>query len=220
MDLPAFILGADLAGPANRGDTALAWFAPDEEKLHYRGHLDSVSDAAALELVTMLSAQGEVVIGFDAPLSYQDGGGFRPGDALLRQTLNAIHAHHVGVMSPTMYGMMALTLRGVVLARMFGTLPRPPRMVEVHPGAAMALRGAKLDVLRAYKSRQAGASAARASLRTWLAQQGLRNLPDTSASSHLTDACAAALATWQYTLGRPAWIHPAEGVGQPFDYIA
>ncbi len=122
------------------------------EKLHYRGHLDNVSDAAALELVTMLSAQGEVALGLDAPLSYQDGGGFRPGDHLLKQALSAIKAHHVGVMSPTMYGMMALTLRGIALVRMFARCPTPPAMVEVHPGAAMALRGAKLDLLRVYKT--------------------------------------------------------------------
>ncbi len=217
---PAFVVGADLAGPANHGDTAFAWFAPEGDTLQYRGHLTSVSDAAALELITMLTAQGDVVVGLDAPLSYQDGGGFRPGDSLLRQALNSVNAHYVGVMSPTMFRMMALTLRGVILARLFTELPAPPRLVEVHPGAAMALRGARLDHLRAYKTRQPGAGAARQALREWLGRQGLLGLPDLSGSPHLTDAGAAALAAWQWRQGRPAWLHPAEPPLHPYDFAA
>jgi len=217
---PVFLLGADLSGPSNHGDTALAWFAAETESLHYRGHLANVSDAAALELVTMLASRGPVVIGLDAPLSYQDGGGFRPGDALLRQTLNALNAHYVGVMSPTMARMTSLTLRGVVLARMIGALPDPPRIVEVHPGAAMVLRGARLDALRLYKTRQPGAAAARQVLRGWLATQGLAALPDLSGSPHLTDACAAALATWHWRAGRPVWVHRAAPPHHPYDYVA
>ena len=120
-------------------------------------------------------------------------------------------------MPPTMIRMVYLTLRGIVLARMLETL-RPDfdlRIVEVHPGAGMLLRGAPSKVVSALKRDKA----ARTQLLQWLEAQGLKgisragNVPD-----HYVAACAAALGAWQWSLGKSVWLYSAKPPDHPYDF--
>jgi len=111
--------------------------------------------------------------------------------------------------------MAYLTLRGIAVACSLQSIPKaPPRIVEVHPGAAVALRGAPIDAVRTFKQ-DVGA---RQELLTWLAQHGLDAAANESASDHYVAACAAALATWKWCTGKTVWLHPAAPPFHAFDY--
>ena len=96
------------------------------------------------------------------------------------------------VMAPTMTRMSYLTLRGISVGRLLKSIPEvPPRIVEVHPGAALPLRGAPVDAVKAFKKDKDS----RGQHLQWLAQQGVDAAANESASDHYVAACAAALAT-------------------------
>jgi predicted nuclease with RNAse H fold len=210
------ILGIDLSGPANTADTCLAIFESKGEKLVYRDSRQGADDSQILEAVTTHAKAGEIIIGLDAPLSYQPGGGDRPCDADLRRLVKA-KGGGAGVMTPTMTRMAYLTLRGVALTRMLEGL-RPAaslRIVEVHPGAVLLLRGAPTRDVAGFK-RDPGL---RSRLLDWLEAHGLQNLPRReSASDHFVAACAAALGAWQWALGKPTWIARAVPPVHPYDF--
>jgi len=210
-----YVLGVDLAGPANRAETAVALFQsrpPGLQLLHAR---TGAGDADILALAA--NAGTPLIVGLDAPLSYQPGGGDRPADRRLRQVAQAAGMSTGSVMPPTLTRMVYLTVRGISVARMLSTLDPPPRIVEVHPGAAMVLRGAPLAVVRALKAE----TTARCTLRDWLAEQQLHGLEELAApSDHLIAALAAALASWRWVEGAAVWHEPAQPPHHPFDYAA
>lgn len=210
------IIGIDLSGPTNIQDTVFLAFVLEETGLRLTRVIRDAGDEAIQQGIIDLLPRGPVVVGLDAPLSYNPGGGDRPGDRALRKKITAVGLHPGSVMAPTMTRMAYLTLRGMTVARSIRSIPKsPPDIVEVHPGAAMALRGAPIDDVRTYKVDPG----ARQRLLGWLFSQGLackelHKNPD----DHQVSACAAALAAWQWHLGNPAWMEPAAPPHHPFDY--
>jgi predicted nuclease with RNAse H fold len=196
-------LGVDLSGPARASDTACAWFDRD---FNYLDSASDLSDAKILELVRSLGTH--VVIGLDAPLSYNDGGGDRPGDKSLRKTIQAAGMRGGSVMTPTMTRMGYLTLRGVAVSRALGAIG-VQSIVEVHPGAVFALHGAPLAAVLDYKTN----IASRKKLLDWVGAP--RTL---SSACHLTAACGAAYGAWKWATGASRWKWPAEPPLHPFDF--
>ncbi len=209
------VIGLDLSGPSNTADTALVLGVAGAGGLALSGHVVGVGDEQILAWVRESLVAGETVVGMDAPLSYQPGGGDRPGDQALRERARAAGLRSGSVMPPTLNRMSYLTLRGVSLTRLLGSLAPAPRLVEVHPGAALAVRGAPIaDVLELKRD-----GAARGRLLGWLEAQGLpgaRHLPDDS--DHLVAAAAAALAAWKWARGEPAWCWAANPPFHPYDF--
>ncbi|MGH7872010.1 MAG: DUF429 domain-containing protein [Candidatus Binatia bacterium] len=165
------VVGVDLSGPANTKDTSIAVFeAADSSLILVEAECDG-SDASVLKLVAELSKRDSVVVGLDAPLSYQPGGGLRTRDAELRVRIVACGMRHGSIMPPTLNRMVYLTLRGMTLARALSNLPseRQVRVVEVHPGAALCLRGAPIDAVRKFAKDED----ARLELLEWLGTEGI-----------------------------------------------
>lgn len=121
------------------------------------------------------------------------------------------------VMAPMAPRMVYLTLRGIGVARLLASMEqdREPRIVEVHPGAAFALRGAPLRDVRSFKVEEK----ARRRLLRWLGDRGLSGLPpELAESDHKVAACGAALAAWRWACGKPSWLHRAEPPHHPYDF--
>ncbi len=130
-------LGVDLSGPANHADTCMAWRNLD-------GRVEWRCDCSDQDILTWQRDQSLPVSAFiDAPLSYQDGGGYRHCDAVLRAYLNAQGLNRLGVMAPTMTKMVYLTLRGISLSTRLRQ--QGAEVFETHPGASMLLSGMEKD---------------------------------------------------------------------------
>ena len=207
------VVGIDLSGPSNTTDTVLTVFNRGRMGIRYCGEILAATDGGIRAEIARRAVAGDVVVGIDAPLSYHPGGGDRPGDRDLRTRTIAAGMHPGSVMVPTMNRMVYLTLRGIVIARDLAAIPGV-RVVEVHPGAACALRGAPTADVRAFSRNRE----ARARLVEWMAKQGLSDLPTDPLSSHHVAACAAALAAWQWAEGRSVWLHQARPPDAPFDF--
>ncbi|WP_026289265.1 DUF429 domain-containing protein [Thioalkalivibrio sp. ALMg11] len=209
--MSGWVAGVDLSGPGSAQHTSVAVFRPRGSALELMELVAGADDARILEQVP----EGAVV-GLDAPLSYSATGGSRESDQALRRRAVGLGLPAGTVMAPSAPRMAYLTLRGVAVSRMLG-LERPDaRVVEVHPTVAMALRAAPVAVLRAMKKDLA----ARQTLLDWLQLQGLTGVQDlVDASDHSVAACAAALAAWQWSQGKPAWIYPAQPPLHPFDFV-
>ncbi len=209
------IVGIDLSGPSNARDTCAVVLRGRKGSAVYAHHLPIAGDPEILDLATELAGKGQVVVGLDAPLSYQPGGGLRLRDRSLRDRIVERGMRHGSVMPPTFNRMAYLTLRGLGVARLLGTLdPEKVRVLEVHPGAAFGLRGAPLASVLAFKKRPEH----RASLLDWLSTQGILSLPPTEPSDHFVAACGAALAAWEWSRGRSAWLAPPEPPFHPFAF--
>src|SRR5688572_13918280 len=104
------VVGVDLAGPSNVAETARVWLLPAGGRLVLAGSRTHATHAALLRTVEDLAAGGPVIVGLDAPLSYNPGGGDRPPDQALRERLVALGLPSGTVMSPTMTRMAYLTL--------------------------------------------------------------------------------------------------------------
>lgn len=175
------------------------------------------SDASLLALVKKLSIEQPVVVGMDAPLSYQPGGGQRASDKELRKRIVRGGMHHGSVMAPTAPRMVYLTLRGMALARVLSAVRSgyPVRVVEVHPGAAMCFREAPIDAIRAF----AQEDSAQKRLLEWMAGQSVSGIkPPSPCTSHFVSACAAALAAFDWAMERPKWLIPAQLPWHPYDF--
>jgi uncharacterized protein len=215
------IIGIDLSGPSNHKDTVLTVFEKQGSELKFIKLIRNVGDMAILEEVQSQSEADEVVIGIDAPLSYEDGGGDRLGDRLLRQFIISLGMKSGSIMPPTFNRMVYLTLRGIKLTREIENLktPNPASIVEVHPGAVIGSRllSGDLEYVLTYKQNQI----ARAFLRDWMRDQTLMGLPKfIEEESHMIDACAAALGAWHWKdpAFKPKWLLPANPPLHPYDY--
>lgn len=104
------VVGIELAGPRSTADTALTCFSGDQKSLNYATHVLGATDQALFDLARGLAEAGDVVVGLDAPLSYNPGGGDRPGDSTLRERTVRAGLGFGSVMAPTMARMGYLTL--------------------------------------------------------------------------------------------------------------
>ena len=212
------VVGIDLSGPRNIADTFVTLFEEKQDTLHLPETIAGADDQKILAAVAGLGSGDPVVIGVDAPLSHNPGGGDRKSDQELRRQV-AIRGGRVGVMTPTMTRMVYLTLHGMALARLLETL-KPDmniRIVEVHPGACMLLRGAAVKDVEGFKRDPQ----ARLNLLSWLDMQGLNGLPGSkNAADHFVASCAAALAAWQWALGSAVWEYPVEMPYHPYAFVS
>lgn len=209
------IIGIDLAGPSNAANTALVVAHPTPDGLHLEEARLGQSDTAILALARRFG-ETDCVFALDAPLSYNDGGGDRPGDQHLRREIIARGLASGSVMPPTMNRMIYLTARGMAIARGVREVAgESARVVEVHPGAAMALRDAPVDAVRGFGKDPE----ARIKLLAWLSTQRITGLGiELAQTSHQIAAVAAALAGWGWSEGRSAWCWKAAAPLHPFDF--
>jgi predicted nuclease with RNAse H fold len=210
------IVGIDLSGPRNFADTCLVSFEERRAEIHCVDVREGADDIQILEAISRLGPEEQIVIGIDAPLSYNPVGGDRPADAELRRLVHT-HGGGAGIMPPTMIRMVYLTLRGLQLTRVLESL-RPEydlRIVETHPGACMILRGADTDDVRNFKRY----AVARGHLLDWLEAKGLKRISHTEpVPDHYVAACAAALGAWQWSLGKSMWCFAAEPPYHLYDF--
>ena len=213
------ILGVDLAGPAGSANTGVACFKAIDDKLRFTREECNGSDTALYSFAKCLSDTGPVIVGLDAPLSYEPGGRQRQRDAELRNLIVQHGMRPGSVMAPTAPRMVYLTLRGIALAGILDKLVsrHPIRLVEVHPGATLCLRGAPLNAVRTFANQES----ARPILLSWLKKQGLGCIrKPTVCTSHFVAACAAALAAWSWHMGKSQWAVSAEPPWHPYDFVA
>jgi predicted nuclease with RNAse H fold len=210
------VVGIDLSGPANDAATAVVAFQGQGDRLVVSEVVAGADDLVIEARFRKWAANADVVAGIDAPLSYNVGGGDRPGDARLRTAIIAAGLRPGTVMAPTLNRMVYLTLRGVAISRMLQTLkPRVPAIVEVHPSATMALRGGPAQHVIRFKQDEN----ARGQLLHWLESQGLEGVAAVDVpSDHYVAACASALAAWKWSAGQPVWVERATLPIHPFDF--
>jgi uncharacterized protein len=205
------IIGIDLSGPGSEKETAVITATANGNRLEFLGEHPG-KDIDILALVRSLPRP--VVVGLDAPLSYQPGGGQRARDADLRRHLIAAGLHPGSVMAPTFQRMAWLTLRGIGLAQVLRQ--EGCAVVEAHPSGCLALRGAPIPDVRNFKDD----GLCRPRLLQWLATLGFASLHiSDNCSSHSVAACAATLAAHNWRRGTPAWITPADPPWHPYDFV-
>ncbi|MCA1032873.1 DUF429 domain-containing protein [Bacillus timonensis] len=215
------VIGIDLSGPSNHKDTVLVVFEKKKDELQFVKWESNLSDQDILTEIYEQSLIDEVVIGIDAPLSYNDGGGDREGDRDLRRFIVSLGMKSGSIMPPTFNRMVYLTLRGIKLSREIENLntPNSISIAEVHPGAVIGSRLQKEDIEFAliYKQQRE----ARRFIRNWFTDQRLIEIPvEIEEESHSIDACAAALGAWHWKdpSYKPKWILPALPPHHPYDY--
>lgn len=211
------IVGIDLSGMSNSRDTCLVSFQEQAGRLTCGGFVHGADDQRILATIAQLAPDDPIVVGIDAPLSYNINGGDRPGDRALRQAIRAAGMRSGSVMTPTMTRMVYLTLRGLGVCRCLETLQaqRNIQIVEVHPGATMALRGAPISAVLEFKRDPE----AQRQLLLWLESQGLDGVADLLMwSDHYVAACAAALAAWKWHHRKMVWCMPAQPPHHPYDF--
>lgn len=137
------IAGIDLAGPANHKDTSIAVID--------NFHISVESGLSDTDIYNMVISKGLRHIGFDAPLSYSETGGFRESDRELRKLLNSHGYTQIGIMAPTYSRMIYLTGRGIRLSRLLSCLEKKPCLYEVHPGAYLVLENFPYELVKNIK---------------------------------------------------------------------
>ena len=208
------VVGIDLSGPRNFADTCMVSFEERGDEIHLLDVREGITDEQILEAVSSLGKKDPIHIGIDAPLSYNSTGGDRPSDKDLRDRVKT-KGGAVAVMPPTLTRMVYLTLRGITLARLLEASQYDLRIVEVHPGACMLLRGANASDVRRFKNDPS----ARSRLLHWLEDQGVTGLSHKEAvTDHYVAACAAALGAWQSGLGNSVWRCAASPPYHPYDF--
>lgn len=210
------VAGIDLSGPRNIADTCMAIFDGRAGELQFLESHDSIHDSQILEIIVSFGKEERIIIGIDAPLSYNALGGDRVSDRELRQVVKQ-RSRVVGIIAPMAPQMSFLTLHGISLTRMLESseLKTGMKIVEVHPGACMLLRGAPKEDVEGFKKD----ASARVRLRNWLGTQGLTGLTSTATcTDHWVAACAAALGAWKWGSGKTIWRHPAEPPSHPYDF--
>ncbi|UCF91386.1 MAG: DUF429 domain-containing protein [Desulfobacterales bacterium] len=210
------VVGIDLSGPTHARNTVLVILGSRPNALRKVASRSGADDRDIFQSVSQLAQKTLVVVGLDAPLSYHIGGGDRPSDAKLRRKIVQAGMKPGSVMPPTMTRMAYLTLRGMAVSRSLEQIKGyPVRMVEVHPGAAMALRQGPLEHVLNFKT----SPASRSALLSWLEDQGLHGITSQDRpSDHYVAACACALAAWKWHRGEPAWVVPARPPYHPYAF--
>lgn len=204
-------IGIDLSGPSNTKDTSVAIFSLDHEEMHFKELIEGASDYDIYRRFE--NEQEDMVFGIDAPLSYQPGGGDRPGDRALRACIKEAGMKSGSIMTPTMTRMVYLTLRGISLSRGLASMTSAS-IVEVHPGAAVGLRLSDINSVLTYKSD----IAARTTIHNFLENERVIDIPEyTLQSTHSFDACLAAYAAWNWHHGKASFSFPAESPIHPFE---
>jgi predicted nuclease with RNAse H fold len=210
------IVGIDLSGPRNFAETCLVTFDERGEGIHLIDVREGADDDQILEAISCLEQTERIAVGIDAPLSYNPKGGDRASDAELRRLVRQ-QGGRVGIMPPTLFRMVYLTLRGVLLTRLLESL-KPSRsleIVEVHLGACMFLRGADANDVSKFKVDLL----ARGRLLKWLETERLSGISRTETTSdHYAAACAAALGAWQWSLGKSIWCYKSNPPRHPYDF--
>ena len=212
-----YVIGIDLSGPSNTKDTTLVCFELSHKGiLTYYGNLIGAGDQEILDYIGELPAKSTKIIGIDAPLSYNPGGGDRPGDKSLRKEIVKLGMKSGSVMTPTMTRMVYLTLRGISLARTILTQYEDTcKIVEVHPGAALALHGAPIKDILTFKK---DTTACKALLR-WMKQQGVDDINgEAEITDHYVAGCASAMASWKWYGKSSKWMQLAKLPFHPFDF--
>jgi uncharacterized protein len=215
------VIGIDLSGPSNPKDTVMAIFELQVGELKFLKLRRNIGDLEILEEIHAQSQIDEVVIGMDAPLSYEDGGGDRLGDKQLRQFIVSLGMKSGSIMPPTFNRMVYLTLRGIKLTREIENLSshNPISIVEVHPGAVIGSRISQKDLEYVLRYKQEMAS--RSFIKNWLGEQHVTQLPSyIDEESHMIDASAAALGAWHWRDPslKPKWLLPANPPLHPYDF--
>ena len=211
------IVGIDLSGPRNFADTCLVSFETRGEEIYLTDVREGADDHQILASISSLGQTERIVIGIDAPLSYNPKGGDRASDSDLRQLVH-VQGGRVGIMPPTMIRMVYLTLRGLQLTRLLEDIKPHHNLgiVEVHPGACLILRGAEASDVRRFKTEPI----ARERLLDWLETKGLKGICRAeTVTDHYVAACAAALGAWQWNLGKSVWRFPANPPHHPYDFV-
>jgi uncharacterized protein len=215
------VIGIDLSGPANHKDTVLTVFHVNNGFLEYKGMINGASDDMIISRIRVEALTDEVVIGIDAPLSYQDGGGDRPQDKSIRQFIKDIGMSGSSIMPPTLTKMVYLTLRGIGLTRRILniTASHKIRIVEVHPGAAIGTRIGHSGLPHALQYKKEEMS--RSAIFSWFQTIGLKSLPEEIINStHMIDGSAAALAAWHWadSTKQPLWHWKTISSEHPFEF--
>ena len=211
------IFGIDLSGPSNTKESTLVSFEMRNNSLQMTIAIEGVTDLSIYDAIAENSTNVRVIIGIDAPLSYNPGGGDRKSDKDLRKHIIAKGMPSGSVMPPTLNKMAYLTLRGISVCRFLESHPNKKiNILEVHPSGAMALRGAPIKSIRKMKS----STRAKQTLLHWLENQGLNGINlSGSVSDHYVAACAAALAAWKWHLGESVWVFKSEMPFHPYDFV-
>jgi predicted nuclease with RNAse H fold len=208
------IIGIDLSGPRNFADTCLVSFEQRGEEIDLIDVREGADDDLILDAISRLGPTERIIIGIDAPLSYNPKGGDRASDSELRRLIHA-QGGGVGIMPPTMTRMVYLTLRGLQLTRLLESLQYDLSIVETHPGACMIVRGADQNDVRKFKAD----ISVRKHLLDWLETKGLKGISSAeTASDHYVAACAAALCAWQWSLGKSIWCFTSILPHHPYDF--
>jgi predicted nuclease with RNAse H fold len=210
------IFGIDLSGPSNTKESTLVSFKARNNSLQMTTAIEGVTDLSIYDAITENPASVKVIVGIDAPLSYNPGGGDRKSDKDLRKHIIAKGMPSGSVMPPTFSRMAYLTLRGISVSRFLESYPNKKiNIVEVHPSGALALRGAPVKSIRKMKT----SAKAKQILLQWLENQGLNGIDlSSSVSDHYVAACAAALAAWKWHLGESVWVFKSEMPFHPYDF--
>lgn len=209
--------GIDLSGPSSPRKTCVVVLRCRRNSAEFVQSLPAADDAEIYALIADLSRGARLVVGLDAPLSYQPGGGLRERDRSLRERIVARGMRHGSVMPPTFNRMAYLTLRGMGVARLVSTLDEMRvQTIEVHPGATFCLRGAPLASVLAFKKKKLPEH--REVLLRWLSAQGIESLPYSEQSSHFVAASGAALAAWAWSQKKPVWLAEPEPPFHPFPF--
>ena len=83
------IFGIDLSGPSNTKESALVSFELRNNSLQMKTVIQGVTDLSIYGAIAENSANVKVIVGIDAPLSYNPGGGDRKSDKDLRKHIVA-----------------------------------------------------------------------------------------------------------------------------------
>lgn len=215
------VIGIDLSGPANHKDTVLTVFQVKNDRLFFEDMVVDVSDEMMVSTIIAAASEEDVVVGIDAPLSYQDGGGDRPQDKSIRQFIKSFGLSGSSIMPPTLTKMVYITLRAISLSRRIMACNdfKKIRLVEVHPGAAIGVRIGEEDLYHALNYKKYLAS--RKVIFDWFKTIGFSGLPDEiSFVSHQIDSCGAALAAWHWAdpTNPPKWLWNETSPEHPFEY--
>lgn len=210
-------IGIDLSGPSNFEDTAVALLEKTDDRTRRVADWSmGASDVEILDGVRRASERSdgdELVVGLDAPLSYNPGGGLRPADRALRGALADRDWPVDSVMPPTMTRMVYLTVRGMSVARLLeGELE--VRILEVHPTSALYFRSNSAGDVQSMKQSETARKQLVAALDVEAAPTG-----EVADSDHLVAALAAARAAADWADGQACWSYDAEPPAHPYPLV-